>query len=517
MVDKQKIGAFIASLRREKNLTQAELAERLNVSNKSISRWENGQTLPDYDQVLDLCAILDIGAADFLNGEFQQPQGERRAAQTPVTPEPERTEEPQPAKKPFSRRRILTAAIGAAALLLIAAALVLALAPSCGARTAIDADSFPDEAFLRFVKNELPHAHDRYFTADELLAVRELNCSQRNIKSLEGLALFANLEVLDCGGNGIEALDVSANRKLKVLNCGENALNALDVSALSALSELRCEENGLTALDVSKNAELTVLKCNDNAIAAIDVSHNPKLAELECYCNPAGGVDVTRNPALTKLDAWKVNFSKLDLSGNPELVYLNCDYGSLTELDLSHNPKIEVLYCAYNQLTSFGIGHLDRLRLLSCGNNKLESLTLNAAAPLRVILCDTNRLTKLDLSPYAELEWCICDDNPIAELLLPEHMKVNAADVDAFRVGDEVRIGPYPVEQDGKGGWRFDLGALVSREHLDRVAVRTRGASQPDEYGTVTLSAPVKELVYVFDTGFRHIGVEIRVALEPTE
>ena len=64
---------------------------------------------------------------------------------------------------------------------------------------------------------------------------------------------------------------------------------------------------------------------------------------------------------------------------------------------------------------------------------------------------------------------------------------------------------------------RFDLGALVSKEHRDRVTVRTRGASQPDANGTVTLTAPVKELVYVFDTGFRHIGVKIHVALEPNE
>ena len=116
MVDKQKIGALIASLRKEKNLTQAELAERLNVSNKSISRWENGQTLPDYDQVLDLCAIFGIGAADFLNGEFQQTNAERRA-ETPAdlqTPEQEKT--PYPRKHPVGRRGILLAAIGAALL-----------------------------------------------------------------------------------------------------------------------------------------------------------------------------------------------------------------------------------------------------------------------------------------------------------------------------------------------------------------------------------------------------------------
>jgi Leucine-rich repeat (LRR) protein len=516
MVDKQKIGAFIASLRKEKNLTQAELAERLNVSDKSISRWENGQTLPDYDQVLDLCVIFGIGAADFLNGEFQQPNAQRRTETPADLQTPEQEETPYPQKHPVGRRGILLAAIGAA-LLLAVLILTLTLSPSCGTRVAIDANNFPDEAFLRFVEHEIPHKHSRYFTAEERLAVRELDCSRRKIERMDGLALFENLEVLDCGGNAIETLDLSGNRKLRVLNCGENALTALDVSALSALSELRCDENNLAALDVSKNAELTVLKCNDNAIAAIDVSKNPNLRELECYCNPAGSIVVTANPLLEKLDAWEVGFSTLDLSQNPELTYLNCDYGSLTELDLSHNPKIEVLYCAFNQLTELDIGNLDRLQLLSCGNNKLASLTVNAAAPLQVILCDTNRLTKLDLSAYTGLEWCICDDNPVSELLLPERMKVNAADADAFRIGDEVRIGPYPLVPDGEGRYRLDLGALVSKEHRDRVTVRTRGASQPDENGTVTLTAPVKELVYVFDTGFRHIGVEIHVALEPNE
>ncbi len=47
-MNQERIGKFIATCRKEKNLTQEELAEKLGVTSKSISRWENGKTMPDY-------------------------------------------------------------------------------------------------------------------------------------------------------------------------------------------------------------------------------------------------------------------------------------------------------------------------------------------------------------------------------------------------------------------------------------------------------------------------------------
>ena len=52
-MNQRKIGNFIAELRKEKNMTQEQLAEKLGVSNKSISRWENGVTMPDYSLLND--------------------------------------------------------------------------------------------------------------------------------------------------------------------------------------------------------------------------------------------------------------------------------------------------------------------------------------------------------------------------------------------------------------------------------------------------------------------------------
>ena len=68
-MDQEKIGKFIATMRKEKNLTQEELAEKLGVSNKSISRWENGKNMPDLSLFKPLCDELDITLNDLMSGD----------------------------------------------------------------------------------------------------------------------------------------------------------------------------------------------------------------------------------------------------------------------------------------------------------------------------------------------------------------------------------------------------------------------------------------------------------------
>ena len=65
----QDIGKFICKCRKEKGLTQSQLAEILNVSDKSISRWENGRTMPDLSLYDPLCKALDIEISELLYGK----------------------------------------------------------------------------------------------------------------------------------------------------------------------------------------------------------------------------------------------------------------------------------------------------------------------------------------------------------------------------------------------------------------------------------------------------------------
>lgn len=68
-MDQQKAGRFLKTLRSEKSVTQAELAETLGVSNRSVSRWENGATMPDLDLIIELAKYYDVEVGEILDGE----------------------------------------------------------------------------------------------------------------------------------------------------------------------------------------------------------------------------------------------------------------------------------------------------------------------------------------------------------------------------------------------------------------------------------------------------------------
>ena len=68
-MDQIKIGKFIAECRKNANLTQLQLAEKLAITDRAVSKWETGKSLPDSSVMLDLCNILGITVNDLLSGE----------------------------------------------------------------------------------------------------------------------------------------------------------------------------------------------------------------------------------------------------------------------------------------------------------------------------------------------------------------------------------------------------------------------------------------------------------------
>ena len=69
ILDQIKIGKFIAECRKKKNLTQTQLAEKLYITNRAVSKWETGKSLPDASVMLELCEILEISVNELLSGE----------------------------------------------------------------------------------------------------------------------------------------------------------------------------------------------------------------------------------------------------------------------------------------------------------------------------------------------------------------------------------------------------------------------------------------------------------------
>ena len=68
-MDTIKVGAFLKELRKEHGLSQEQLADKFNVSSRSVSRWENGNTMPDISIMIELADFYDVDIRDLLRGE----------------------------------------------------------------------------------------------------------------------------------------------------------------------------------------------------------------------------------------------------------------------------------------------------------------------------------------------------------------------------------------------------------------------------------------------------------------
>ena len=68
-MDQIKIGKFIAACRKEQGMTQAALAEKLGISDRAVSKWETGKSMPDSGIMLELCSLLGINVNELLSGE----------------------------------------------------------------------------------------------------------------------------------------------------------------------------------------------------------------------------------------------------------------------------------------------------------------------------------------------------------------------------------------------------------------------------------------------------------------
>lgn len=80
-MDQKQTGRFIAERRRELSLTQKELAEKLGITDRAVSKWENGRCMPDLSLLRPLSAILKVGINDLLSGEIISERDYRRKSE----------------------------------------------------------------------------------------------------------------------------------------------------------------------------------------------------------------------------------------------------------------------------------------------------------------------------------------------------------------------------------------------------------------------------------------------------
>ncbi len=80
-MDQKRIGVFLKELRKEKQLTQEQLAEMLGVTNRSVSRWENGVNMPDFDLVIEIANYYDVSIEEILDGERKKEMTDKETEQ----------------------------------------------------------------------------------------------------------------------------------------------------------------------------------------------------------------------------------------------------------------------------------------------------------------------------------------------------------------------------------------------------------------------------------------------------
>ena len=81
-MDQKKIGKFLKELRKENGITQEEFAEMLNVSGRTVSRWETGTNMPDISLLVDIAEIFDVSIPEIINGERKSEIMEKEVKET---------------------------------------------------------------------------------------------------------------------------------------------------------------------------------------------------------------------------------------------------------------------------------------------------------------------------------------------------------------------------------------------------------------------------------------------------
>ena len=283
----------------------------------------------------------------------------------------------------------------------------------------LDEETFPDAKFRAYLEEEF--GQDGYVIIE---AVTAINCYDEGITSLDGIETFKRLRYLDCSGNRLETLDVSANTALTELYCYDNQLTKLDIGENTELRELACYNNQLTELDVSKSIKLIKLSCYQNQLSDLNVRNNAELAYLDCDDNRLNALDVSQNTALSVLWCCDCGLTELDVSKNINLEELYCYGDNLKTLDVTNNSLLENLACHYNQLTELKLGTKEKLRTLTCFGNQLTELDISGCPALVHLNGGSNLYTTLDTSNNPELGFLACDWCPLTSLDVSKNTKL---------------------------------------------------------------------------------------------
>ncbi|MDE6726003.1 MAG: hypothetical protein K2J79_10415, partial [Ruminiclostridium sp.] len=203
----------------------------------------------------------------------------------------------------------------------------------------IDQESFPDESFRNYVIGleaavSGDSAGNCIFEKEELEQITSVMAGSLEIRDLKGIEYFTYLEILNCGGNSIENLNLSHFDKLKELICSDNKLDSLDLSNQTALEKLDCSNNDIPELDVRENPLLIELCCSSNPIAELDISNNTDLQRFEASNTRLTSLSIENHNPFDEENGKEFDFFELENSSYP---VFSCN-GETYDFDLTALP-----------------------------------------------------------------------------------------------------------------------------------------------------------------------------------
>jgi Leucine-rich repeat (LRR) protein len=293
----------------------------------------------------------------------------------------------------------------------------------------------PDENFRNYLVENFDKNEDSEISKEEALLIKTINCSNKDINSLSGMEYLVNLQDLNCSGNNLTSLSLSANTALRTLDCSDNQLSTMDIIGCTELRQLYCENNNLTSLNVMRNTKLTDVDCQNNRLSSLNIRRNPDMKTLMCVNNNSGFiVYMASSQTSVNVSAGAIkdytNVAGVTIEDAPFEDYLisNFDKNGDGSIDNTERDAVTNITCRDLNISSLeGINAFTNLLTLDCSGNNLTSLELSGTK-LMIVYCNDNKLKTINVSGCTALEWLYCPGNELRELDLSNNLSLTVLD-----------------------------------------------------------------------------------------
>lgn len=289
---------------------------------------------------------------------------------------------------------------------------------------------FDDPEFKASVVEQYDDNFDGEIDYIEAENVTNINCSNRDITSLEGVKYLVNLKSLNCSGNLLKEIDLSSLSKLTTLNCYENPIESLildNCTSLTAMSIINATTNSISnqkvVIDGYQDSDKFVFSAKGTLYTDFSFINSDIVKTLDVSGDFTNSLNIYNIPNVTELKVGEMNVEVMNLHN------LN-----LTSLDLTSNTNLKELYLQNNKLTSINLTKNTQLTKLNISDNNLQSINIR----------QNTLLTELKLNNNSSISTLNIDENLSLTTLEAEGLSISTIDMSQHSSLTDVKLRNNP-------------------------------------------------------------------------